>query len=305
MKAFVEVVPSHLSQGIHRVAGAMKAHAPNDVLFTPRMASADFAVFHVIGLGSLDGPVADWLASGKPYGVVQYCYRTTENPASPRWLDLWRGARVVWSYYDLPKLAVETGLLQPDDLLGFTFLHAPMGAEPSIFTPGPMPRKSYMVGTSGYIADTECVMECISAASSHDGRVFHLGPVLQQVLDAGYQNVSFMSGISDRQLVEQYNQCRWVAGMRRIEGFEMPALEGLMCGARPVMLDAPHYRHWFGEHADYITERAPADVESDLATLFGGKTRPVTPAERAHVADRFAWDRLMTDWWEMVRYAKA
>lgn len=288
MKAFVKVVPSSLSQGIHRVARALALNAPRGVIIVNNADEADVIVVHVIGHGSFDG----WtFRDDQKVGILQYCLLTTENPTPAAWLPWWERAKVVWSYYDLAGYVADRGRAWPGQT---TFLHAPLGVDP-VFQPEQPLRKLFMVGTSGYVADTEGVNECSLAVRALNEHQLHLGPRLPLK-----GNVTYISGVTDEQLAQMWSRCRFVAGLRRIEGFELPALEGLMCGARPVMFDAPHYRRWFDGFAEFVLEESPEQVTQSLLELFSKPYRAVTEEERSHAAALFDWTRITSMFWEAM-----
>lgn len=298
MKVFVNPLPASLSQGIHRVGRAMLQFLPDGWTATDDLDEADFAVFHVIGWGSLEGVVGKYLSTGRPYGVVQYVLRTTEDASAERWYrELWHRAAVVWSYYDLARFCAEGGWYSYDRT---KFFFAPMGVDETVFTQvrqlGEPNRRPYSILTSGYIAETEGVLECAQATARLGHTQFHLGPPMK--LGA---HVHCTSGLTDVQLAACYRACRYVAGLRRIEGFEMPALEGLLCGARPILFDAPHYRDWFGDHGVYVPEVPPEELVPHLELILQGTPVPINTADHAELVARFSWRTLIANWWARVR----
>lgn len=318
-----EVNPPTLSLAMHRVALALRAAAPEWAEMVKDREACDVAVHHVIGLTGLRELMAADRAGGRRSALVQYCLRTTEDSRAETWLPIWRDAALVWSYYDLEKYVAQADIRalleavgradisyrsptlaelaaskpwpEPEALaapVGFHFYHAPMGVDGGIFYPAAGSKK-FTVGTSGYVAESEAVRECYDAAVARTGgRMFHLGP--NQRLGEG---VTYAHHIPDAKLAECWSACRYVAGLRRGEGFELPALEGLACGARAVCFDAPHYRDWFGEHAEYVPEADAAAVTDALEALFRGPYRQVTPQERDHVARQFSWARIAEGFW--------
>src|SRR5207253_7002977 len=111
-------------------------------------------------------------------------------------------------------------------------------------------------------------------------------------------SVACYSGLSDIQLATLYAQCHYVSGLRRIEGFELPAAEGLLCGARPILFDRDHYRNWYGSLAEYITESDRPGVVAQLVDLFGRQVRTVTADERNEAVRRFHWPTILNGFWE-------
>lgn len=284
--------PKELGRGIKRVAAALERYKPADVQFVAWAHEADLVIHHVVGVSNfgstpIDRVIAD---QGRPYAILQYCVRTTERPTAAFWHPIWRGAKTVWSYYDLDRFCF--------DALGHTFPHfyyAPLGADADVFIPSSRAGKLFTIGTTGYVADTECLGECAEATRQVGGAMVHLGPDLSLG-----RHVASYPGVTDETVARLWSECAWVAGLRRVEGFELPAVEGWLSGARPVLLDAPHYRKWFGEFADYVPEAEPYIVTQALRDLFA-RPRPVTPAEIAVARERFDWNRLCKGFWERVR----
>jgi hypothetical protein len=136
-------------------------------------------------------------------------------------------------------------------------------------------------------------VECHAAARSLFRKGVHLGP-----RHASAEAWACRDGLSDDGVAALWSSCEWIAALRRVEGFELPALEGLLCGARPVAFDREHYRHWLGEHAEYVPEGTAPEVTAALLELFGRKPRPVRAAERDAVVARFAWPALAAAFWE-------
>lgn len=275
-----------MSRGIKRVRDALSIYRPEGVMIVDSREKSDLEIIHTVGWGSLPENFGD-----RRYAIIQYCAKTTEDPDPQRWLlEVWSGADVVWSYYQLDEYVKH--LARADDL---NLYHAPLGVDGSIFRPIGEGRRSFKIGTSGYIAETESVGECARAADKISGATAHLGP------DLGLPGrISYNEGLSDDGVARLWSSCERVAALRRVEGFELPAIEGLACGARPVAFDAPHYTRWFGEHADYVPEVSADDLVPLLAELFAKPPRPVSEAERKAVLERFDWKMLAQGFWERV-----
>lgn len=284
MKVYLEA-EQWMSLGIKRVVVALKRYRPDNVIIVETPEEADLHIVHMVGNGQKPA-----CQTGRPYAMIQYCMRTTETPFAQDWIQLWQNARAVWSYYDLLSIALEDGA----ETSGVRFYHAPLGVE-SVFKPSAPVRKCFLIGTSGYIADTEGVRECAEVAMRLGRRQFHLGPNLGLGT-----NVMFATGLEDELVADFWSQCSFVAGLRRIEGFELPVLEALMCGSRPIVFDRPHYRQWFAEHAEYVPEVAPDELVEHLHAIMSRPVRAVTPAERSQVARTFDWQMITAGFWEAV-----
>lgn len=296
----VRVIPQTLGIGIHRIARALARYAPGDVELVDEPTEADMLIVHAIGHGSME-----LLNTYKgPYAMVQYCLRTTEDARPEAWTPYWENAKVVWSYYDLASFIDPTcrgaapgmNILTDQGSKEIAFYYAPLGVDGEIFKPIQPARKRFLIGTSGYVAETEGVRECYNAARKLEQPMFHLGPDLG--IGPGIVNAH---RISDVDVAQFWSLCSFVAGLRRIEGFELPAIEALACGSRPVCFDAPHYTNWFGEHAEYIPEADADTVTQHLIELFSKPIRPVTNLERQHVLHKFNWQSVAQGFWEALR----
>lgn len=287
MKISLEVNSPAKSQAMFRVAEALERYAPSGQFVAE--AEADVVLLHVIGYPETVANIERLAAQGKRAVIVQYCLRTTQEPHTSKWLPLWQQALMVWSYYDLPACMKADGV--EGTLTNFCF--GPLGAEPSLF-PYRNYHKDFKIFTSGYVAETEGVCEASEAARRVGGKHYHLGPL--GVVEGPHVRVGH--GISDRELAQRYSQSEFVAGLRRCEGFELPAVEGLLCGARPVMFDRPHYRDWFEGFAEFIPERDSFnEVTDSLEALFRQGARPVTALEARQAAHDLSWARATDAFW--------
>lgn len=280
--------PEVTSRSLRRVADALVRYAPPGITVVAHRQQADFLVLHAIGrLAHLQREIADLVAQGQRYAIVQYVLRSTLQPHSGPWLPVWQGAAVVWSYLDLRQALAEDGIQAPY----WAFYHAPLGVDATMFRP-PVPRpRPYVVGTSGQSWLTESVRECVLAARLVRRPAFHLGMPLRDGA------VVCATNLSDADLADRYGQCAWMSGLRRIEGFELPAAEGLLCGARPILFRRSHYVQWYGDIGDFIEETDRHGVIEQLVDLFKTGGRPISAEERALAVQRFNWPRIVGDFW--------
>lgn len=288
---FVE--PDTPSIATTRVRQAFERYAPDGVVFTSDAGEADLRIIPAIGRRDRVRRHADAaLRLDQDYAVLQYCLRSTLEPHTSEWADIWSEAVCVWSYYDLRAWCYEDATDWP---LGNRFYHAPLGVDGTVFTETFTAHRPYVVCSSGRAWLTEGARECSLAAQAVGRESLHLGPMFKS-----RPWVRSVSGVTDTELAGLYSQCDFVSGLRRVEGFEMPVIEGVLCGARPVVFDQPHYRTWFGEFAEFIPERPRPYVLADLTELFANGARPVTDDEKALVRMRFNWKTLMKGFWERL-----
>lgn len=295
----------NLGRAIHRVAHALIRHAPPWVEVVDTLEEADLHIVHALGNGQ-KLPMEAALAAGtlRPTAMIQYCLATTEQPDPRAWLDVWRASKLVWSYYNLGALLeLETEGREGRD--SFHFMHAPLGVDPAFQRDRAARPRLGMVLTSGYIAATEGVGEWdrvlarLSADAAHAQTAWgvHLGPALPETPPWRWHT---FQNIPDTQLADLYAQVRYVAAMRRVEGFEFPGIEGLCSGARPVCFDQPHYRAHYLDHAEYVPEGSVEEVTEALLRLVRSPYRAVTPAEIDWARQRFDWAPIIGEFWQRL-----
>lgn len=300
------LVPTHHSRAIARIGDALAQHAPTNVVIDrihpprkdtrahhriPSEENSDLVVLFVNGLHDHFEALAErCLQRGQRYAVVQIALRTTRQPKTEQWRKLWRGAAAVWSYYPLPLWINEDSGRRVD----FNFYHAPLGVETAVFMDLDRER-SYTVCTSGARRNQEGVGECDDAAAEVGGMVFQLGPTFKMKAPT-----TFLTGLSDPALAEMYSRCLFVSGLRRHEGFELPAAEGLICGARPILFDKPHYRIWFDGSGEFVPEADPLEVTRHLVSIFRRDRRPVSQDEKTAASQLFDWATIVSGFWSAV-----
>lgn len=277
IRAFVDV--GYASYGISRVAFNLAKYLPPEVDIATEGA-VDMTVLHVNGRHDHAlRRASNILAQGNQYAVIQYVLQSCRNPDPKDWIELWSNAKVVWSYYDLRKYV-------PD------LYHAPLAADPEKFYKQDMEKK-YLVGTNGNTYGAECIGEVQHAAYYAGGNAVHVGEKFNSD-----PIVEYFTNIDDNRFREIYNQCRWFSCLRRGDGFEITAVEALLCGVRPIMFDTPNYRQWFDGLAEFIPEVGSGEVAGRLKRIFKNGPKPVTDAEIQETKNRFNWEKIINGFWE-------
>lgn len=297
MRICVEPVPSSLSRAMHRVARNLSRYVPDGLELVSAPGDADLQFLHVIGnrvLRFLEAP---------DYACIQYCYLANSTPDGTNermnahrqaWLDIWKDARLVWSYYDLSDIIQDST----------PFLLSPLGIDEP-FTEVELDEYDRPIGvmSSGYVAGpgAEAIEEVAIAARTVGMNVVHLGPpkpARMRELNGGSWRA--VSGINDKELATYYANTRWVSGLRHVEGFELPILEGLACGARPIVFDRPEMRHWYDGHAVFVKESSGQELVEQLLEVFSSPPEPVTKEEQQKVLERFDWERIASTFWSSL-----
>lgn len=277
VKMFVDPVGLH-SRAMVRVANAIKRYAPPHVVFVSRPEEADVQVLHVI---DWDDSFLSW---PRPYIAIQYCLRTTSQYEPKKWAEFWGKSVLTWSYYDLsdylnylPRESSERIIAAPK------LFCAPLGADDAFRQRAKdllrntgadgygSPR--YLIVTSGYVSGpgAEAIKEVWAAAERTGWSGVHIGP--SSVVGAGSPPSGWtcVEGCSDGELADYYSRAFFVSGLRRGEGFELPAVEGLLCGAYPLLFDQPSQKVWYGGDLDidysFVPECLPHPSSSGVRNL--------------------------------------
>jgi hypothetical protein len=95
------------NRGLLRITDALTRHAPPHVELVTDHKQADLSILFAIGRVNA---LMRFASECRRYAVVQVCLRSTLKPDTRDWSPLWERAAVVWSYYDLVRLALEDGL---------------------------------------------------------------------------------------------------------------------------------------------------------------------------------------------------
>lgn len=285
--------PPQPSRGLQRIAGALRRYAPPQVEILSFPRNADLTVIYAIGrCDAVTRQAQDIVRRGKQYAVIQVCLRSTMKPDTWHWSWLWHHAKVVWSYYDLKKATADDGGRIDNWDKWVNFLHAPLGVDSELFQPHPHwdGRHEYVIMSSGKSRLSESVRECHLAAQAVGRRSCHLGPV-------GMTGVDNYTNMPDDVLRGLYNHCEFVSGLRRIEGFELPAAEGLLSGCRPILFDTPDFRWNYKDWGLYIHEGTRQEVVNQLVEIFSDHKPQVTEDEIEEARHWFNWERVCGEFW--------
>jgi len=154
----------------------------------------------------------------------------------------------------------------------------------------------YQILCTGEIASTEGIRECVAACDELHTKMLHIGH------NFGYRNYSYVNknNLDTNKMNDSYNQSLWVSGLRRIEGFEKPVIEGLLCGARPICFDTPLYRYWYGDLARYVKEGTEQETCADLIRVMKEEYAPVTQEEMEKAIKKFAWYYVARNFWQRI-----
>lgn len=297
MRVHIEGFLPRPDNAISRVLTALKTYMPKKYGLVDGKENADLVVVCAYGhRRHLKYYTEKLLAQKKKYAVVQLCLRSTPNPKTKDWIPIWEKAELVWSYLNLPELCKEDGNKSSTDSVldkaKFNFYYAPLGVDSKIFKETKSRRKFIIANTgTGSRSSDECKNEVISAARTLGKNTFQLG--YGERSDVAYSN-----GMDDKMLAYYYSHCEFVSGLRKIEGFELPVIEGLLCGARPICFDRPDSRHWFDKLAEFIPE--DDNITDNVRKILQKRAKPVTDKEKKYVKSHFNWKKICKGFWRSL-----
>jgi hypothetical protein len=289
MLVYAEVLPTSLGRVMYRINKALKQYAPEWVKFTSNKDEADLQILDVIGKGSLEFLYVD------NYVLMQHCFLSSDDSSRDFWLPHISKAKMMTSYMNLPSLVGDNS---------FNFHRMPIGVDPNTFFRTDA-EKVNLVLTTGYVASTESIAEVYDAVRSVSSDMIHVGGNLNLGIGSRhYEN------ISDESLNSLYNKSYYVSGLRKMEGFEAPIIEGLLCGTRGICYNKEHYSYWFGDLVEYVEEDDYAMIglysektKEQVESIFKSEYRPVTDKEIQLVKDKFSWEVIMKDFWKELENA--
>lgn len=276
IKVFVRPV-GLFSPAMVRIANALGAAAPSQILLVDDESDCDVSVMYVIGGDYIDRANI-LLEHGKQYVPVQCClksagYNEADIPSRTRWYEFWAKSMMLYTYYDF---------LDPyPELRDKTYL-APLGTSLGFLSPSHEPPSNPYVVTSGHVhgAPAEAILEVWEAARIAGLRVKHVGTRQVQGIPMSRvpKHVTMLGHVTDSALAQVYQGAKFVAALRYVEGFELPAMEGLASGAIPVLFDQRDLRLWYGPHARYVNEHATsAALVNNLVEAFQDEPNSYPP----------------------------
>ena len=311
-----------------RVCGSLRSFAPANVCWTDTREAADVEIVHVDGENEL--AYAETLKT-TPFVAIQHGL-TQQNawqarPPREAFAQVWQRALLTASFQDLAADAA-TG--------HFPFYPMPWGADEHVFVPPadgkPANERAPSVLIFGNLGespgDDESNGAVLYAAALAGLRGRHVGdpgdslchPCPAGVPAAGETDTGRLlcspmpslggrapcswhdnlGRISDAAMVLEMQRARYAAVLRKHEGFEMPGMEALFCGARPIVFDLPSYR-WYRGHAVFLNASlGGAEHAAELTAALKELPAPVAAAELEQLRAEFAWQRLVPDLFEQI-----
>lgn len=210
--------------------------------------------------------------------IIQHCYYTTYYD---KWDQFWKDALLTVSFHNLIDYTTEK----------FNFYRMPWGADPKIFYYDG--EEKYLdIFVTGHVAETESINEIFEAVKRTNKVMVHTGHNFK----FGSKNYRYLEYMPDYALRKVLANTRYVAGLRKIEGFELSCVEGLFCGAVPIVYDLPTYSFYEGL-AIFINPNV--DVVEQLVHHL---SNPVSLSYEQYkeAVNRFSWQNIMGGFYNIL-----
>lgn len=297
MSLRVHLAPTGLfSPAMTRIADALTLHKPANVEIAPSRESADICLLYVINRDAI--PFCEDLhRRGRHYAILQCCLDTS-GASREEWAETWENSSLLWSYYDLRGRA-------PNVLYSSLGVSSPFIDYPMVNCLGHRLRR---VITSGHVSGpgAEEIDLVWQAARKMKIDITHIGST--RVIGAGDRpidstGVNFTGHITDDQLAFLYSSSEWVAGLRYVEGFELPIAEGACCGALGIAFAQPAIIDWHGNCYDYppynLSEHESTETNyRELCSIFEyPRIQPPPPEALLDARQRYDWAPIAREFW--------
>jgi glycosyltransferase involved in cell wall biosynthesis len=170
----------------------------------------------------------------------------------------------------------------------------PWGVDDTVFQNLGLNRATSIL-TTGWCCEGEAISECFRAASQCRKPMVNLGADFR--FGEGF---NAFSRLTDGELCRLYNRCEFVSGLRFNEGFEMPVVEGLACGCRPICFDLPIYRKWFEGCASFIPHCRGQTLVKEIEKVIRAGSPGVSERDLALSKANFSWKIITGRFWRRM-----
>lgn len=267
-------------QVFRRISKGFHDYAPNWVQWVENPEDSDVYMVHIIGkhqVPELERKVRNRV-------IIQQCYFSA-NHKLVDYPSYWKKAALTISFHNLPDYTNEK----------FNFYRMPWGADKRIFrrTNWSEPRDIKLF-TTGYVVNSESLDTVFNATKSVGRIMFHTG----RDFEWDNRHYRYLEHMTDEELVAVLNRTQYIACLRKVEGFELLGIEGLFCGARPIVFDLPTYDA-YGDHA--YTVNPKQDVAKQLVGILSKEPSYVDREEYRKIVETFCWDNLVPRMFERIR----
>jgi len=290
----------YISRAMQRIRRAMIDHKPDEVEIARKPDEDAVHILDFVGQAPPPSPpsplfrsIPSWPATRR-YVVIYHC---------PPPLNLMhRFRREYRGLLENALLVVSTyrrEWIWPPEA-DISLYRTPWGYDPRTFYPENA-EKRYVVLTTGYVAETECIDVIYDVTRRLSLPMVHVGGV--EVLLACRRRFGPHScfkrfeNIPDSRLRRLYSESVFTNAMRQHIGFEVVGVEGYACGSIPLYLDLPCYRDWFDGMAIFVR---PDNIREELERIFTDEGIRRNFRFKPELLERFKWGNIAPKIWDAI-----
>jgi len=294
MRVFFPPDP-RISRAMERIRQAFVKYAPLGTEFINRPERDALHCIHWMGQNPKEHTARDEILFSQPtlpltgkHLVFLHCPNWPYPQYEEQYRRILRGAELVVTH--TPEFLSYSGPIE-----GVKTHITPWGYDPEIFYQVPEPKR-FTVLTTGYSAEQEAIDSVIEACYRMQLSVIHVGRLQGYVSPT--PTFTSIENVSDQDLRTLYNRARFVSGLRREGGFELPILEGYACGAQPITFDHAGSQRWFKDFAILVPLLPKNELTFKLMGILR-EPRAITPDPR--ILERFRWSKIMGEVWSQLK----
>jgi glycosyltransferase involved in cell wall biosynthesis len=273
MKVFEYINPKW-GKVFHKISMYLRLFAPEDVRFVDYPGISDVQIIHVIGLGELE-----IISQSNNFVIWQHCYKTAGDYT---WDELWEKAIFAASFHNLRNYSEKK----------FNFLHLPLGVDFDFYKPvTPFEQRPNIAFVTGHIASDECIDTVYKACKKADFLLLHTGENFK--FGTNYFHLDYMPERDYADLLS--NDVKYVFGLRKVEGFELSALEGVAAGCNAVVPTIDTY-DWYDELAIRLDVET-TNLEENIYNVLKNNQKMKINGEKLQ---QFSWKNVITKFWNFL-----
>jgi glycosyltransferase involved in cell wall biosynthesis len=274
-----EYTNDNWGRAFKKISKAFHDYSPPSVEWVNSPENSDINIVHVVGKGE-----ERYLKQLKNKIIIQHCYFTA-GIDKVNYAKYWKDSLLTISFHNLPDYTDEK----------FSFYRMPWGADPNIYNLNNKYYRPIKVFTTGHIAETESIDLVYEAAKKSKHKMYNTGKNFKWD-SLHYQYLDFLP---EEGLADLLNHTQFVTGLRKIEGFEIMSIEGLFCGARPIVYDLPTY-DLYKEHAIVIDPNK--DIIETLTNIFRHYPRSMSDSENRQIIEKFSWENIVKRMFKRINH---
>ena len=254
MTKFFQVTRPEWGFAFSRIKKAIEQYAPSNIEWSKTKEEADVQIIHIVGTGEIPF-IEEALDNRKKIILIQHVFFTG---GVCDWNKYWERSLLTLSFHNLIDYVPESKA---------HLLSLPWGCDPKEFNRLAV-KKRNKIFTTGHIAETESIDLLYEACKNTNQLMYHTGT------NFGWDTkfYKFLPFQKDHEFNLLLNSIQYVLAARKIEGFEMAAVEGLFCGCRPIVPNLPTYR-WYKDHGIFIDMNK--DIVKQLEIILN--STPIEP----------------------------